>query len=80
MRPEITREALASAPQAADGQTSPSQLSRRIKISAVSARALEADDRQVLPVGLECDDEFERGAAGVRAPTNRRAGPAVALA
>jgi hypothetical protein len=63
MRPKIAREALASAPQAADGQTSLRQVSRWIMISTRSARAFEADDRQVLPVTLAVDDEFERGAA-----------------
>jgi hypothetical protein len=35
-------------------------------LSLASGYALEPDDRQVLPVGLECRHEFDPGTAGAR--------------
>jgi hypothetical protein len=51
MNPENAREALASAPQVPDGQTSLRQVSRWIKISTRSARAFQSDGGQVSLVG-----------------------------
>jgi hypothetical protein len=53
-------------PQADSGQSIPASSARRLKISLASAGAFEPDDGQVLPVGLECQHEFDPGAARPR--------------